>query len=166
MRLFKVTRQQLWKTQGREGRSAEWYGKVLSLGIHADGCPIYTLTSEYRHTFNAPSETYIDLISRALVEENGFSEKEAEDYLSVCLDTKTRGTVNIKDNGRISEMTKREITYKQWIEQHVDDLTWIVKMAYNGIHVTPDAGNHPANLVLYMLQCDVDEALQKKDKSD
>ena len=59
-----------------------------------------------------------------------------------------------------------EITYKQWIEQHANDLACIVEMAYNGIHVTPDAGNHPANLVLHMFACDVDSALQKKDKSD
>ncbi len=166
MRMYKVTRQQLKEIQEWEGKSARWYGRVLALGIHADGCPIYTLTSEYRHPFNAPDDTYINLISRALIEENGFSEKEAEDYLSRCLDKKTRGTVIIKENGRKSEMTEMEITYEQWIEQHANDLAWIVEMAYNGIRVTPDAGNHPANLVLHMLNCDVDRALQKMDKSD
>ena len=61
-------------------------------------------------------------------------------------------------------MTKMEISYEQWIEGHASDLEWIVEMAYNGIRVTPDAGNHPANLVLYMLHCDVDRALQKRTK--
>ena len=164
MRMFKVTRQQLWEIQGREGRSAEWYGKVLALGIHADGCPIYTLTSEFRHAFNAPDKTYINLISRALIEENGFSEKEAENYLSGCLGKKTREAVIIKDNVRKSDMTKMEITYEQWVEGHARDLAWIVEMAYNGRRVTPDAGNHPANLVLHMLECDVDRALQKKEQ--
>ena len=161
MRMFKVTREQLWEIQGKEGRCPEWYGRILALGIHADGCPIYTMTSEYRHPFNAPDKSYINLISRALIEENGFSEKEAEDYLTKCLDKKMKKTVIVKDN-RKSETAKMEITYKQWIEQHANDLAWIVEMAYNGIHVTPDAGNHPSNLVLYMLACDVDSALQKK----
>ena len=49
MRMYKVTREQLKEIQGQEGKSASWYGRVLALGIHADGCPIYTLTSEFRH---------------------------------------------------------------------------------------------------------------------
>lgn len=85
MRMYKVTRQQLMDIRKQEGKSPSWYGKVQALGIHTDGCPIYTLTSEFRHPFNAPDNAYISLIARALIEENGFSEKETEDYLSVCL---------------------------------------------------------------------------------
>lgn len=162
MRMYKVTREQLWDIQGQESRKPEWYGRIMALGIHADGCPIYTLTSEFRHSFNAPDISYLSLISQALVEENGFTKEEAEAYLDECLDKTKRSTVILKDKGR----KKEELTYEQWLKWHAEDLKWIVKMAYNGIHVTPDAGNHPANLVLYMLACDVDKALQKKDKSD
>ncbi len=164
MRMYKVTREQLREIQGKEGKSAGWYGRVLALGIHVDGTPIYTLTSEFRHQFNAPDNSYLSLISQALIEENDFTEAEAKAYLDECLDKTKRATVIIKDNGEKSEMTKMEITYKQWIKQHANDLAWIVKMAYNGIRVTPDAGNHPANLVLHMLHCDVDNVLQKGQK--
>ena len=85
MRLYKVTRQQLMEIQVQEGPSAKWYGKIQALGIHADGCPIYTLTSEYRHPVNAPDENYISLIKNALTEENGFIKSEANRYLAECL---------------------------------------------------------------------------------
>ena len=164
MRMYKVTREQLWDIQGQECRKPEWYGRILALGIHADGCPIYTLTSEYRHSFNAPDNSYLSLISQALVEENGFTEAEAKAYLDECLDKKKRGTVIVKAKERKNETTKRKISYEEWVEGHAQDLSWIVEMAYNGVHVTPDAGNHPANLVLHMLTCDVDRALQKRTK--
>lgn len=85
MRMFKVTRQQLREIQGQEGPSANWYGRIQALGIHADGCPIYTLTSETRRPANVPDETYLSLIIRALIEENGFTENEANLYLALCL---------------------------------------------------------------------------------
>ena len=86
MRMFKVTREQLWEIQEQESSSAKWYGRILALGIHADGCPIYTMTSEFRRPFNAPAENYFSLISKALTEENGFTENEAKTYLAGCLD--------------------------------------------------------------------------------
>lgn len=52
-------------------------------------------------------------------------------------------------------MINEKTTYKEWLLRHAEDLKWIVEMAQNGIRVTPDAGNHPANLLLYMLECDV-----------
>lgn len=85
MRMYKVTREQLIDIQGQEGPSANWYGRIYALGIHADGTPIYTMTSETRRSFNAPDEAYINLILKALVEENGFTEAEANLYLSQCL---------------------------------------------------------------------------------
>ncbi len=85
MRMFKVTRQQLKEIQKQEGPSRMWYGKIQALGIHADGCPIYTLTSETRRPANAPDKTYLSLIIRALIEENGFTENEANNYIAMCL---------------------------------------------------------------------------------
>lgn len=85
MRMYKVTRQQLMEIQDQEGSSEKWYGRIYALGIHTDGTPIYTMTSETRHPFNAPDDAYINLISKALTEENGFTEPEANLYLSQCL---------------------------------------------------------------------------------
>lgn len=83
MRLYKVTRKQLEKIQDKEGRG--FYGRKQNLGIHPDGCPIYTLTSDTRFFSNSPDESYFSLILRALIEENGFTETEAKRYLEMCL---------------------------------------------------------------------------------
>ena len=85
MRMYKVTRQQLREIQEQEGSSSKWYGRIQALGIHTDGCPIYTLTSEIRHPFNAPDDSYLSLITGALIGENGFTENEANIYLAMCL---------------------------------------------------------------------------------
>ncbi len=85
MRMFKITRQQLKEIQVQECPSKNWYGKIQALGIHADGSPIYTLTSEARRPANAPDDTYLSLIKKALIEENGFTENEANLYLAGCL---------------------------------------------------------------------------------
>lgn len=85
VRMFKITRRQLREIQDQEGSTAKWYGRVQALGIHADGHPIYTLTSETRRPANAPDETYLSLIAKALVEENGFTENEANLYVAMCL---------------------------------------------------------------------------------
>ena len=76
---------------GCDGLDALQHGEAVlldrfqALGIHADGCPIYTLTSEIRHSFNAPDDSYLSLITKALIEENGFTENEANLYLAMCL---------------------------------------------------------------------------------
>ena len=54
--------------------------------------------------------------------------------------------------------TNDQMTYREWVIMHAEDLQWIVKMAQNGIKVTPGAGNHPASLMLHMLECDVTNA--------
>lgn len=127
MRMYKVTRQQLREIQRRECASADWYGKVLALGIHADGCPIYTLTSEYRHPFNAPDEKYFNLISRALIEENGFSEFEAKNYLSGCLD-------EIMESSNMNETDKNVDVLKQAAEyilaDKIEDAGAVIKEGY------------------------------------
>ena len=83
MRMYKVTRQQLEEIQNKEGR--RFYGRKHNLGIHQDGYPIYTLTSETRFSSNPPDESYFSLILEALSEENKFTEKEANRYLDKCL---------------------------------------------------------------------------------
>lgn len=80
-RLYKLTREQLHDVQRQEGASDRWYGRIVTLGVHADGCPICTLTSVSRHEANAPSAAYVKLIHQALVNENGFTDADAHAYL-------------------------------------------------------------------------------------
>lgn len=82
MRLYKITRAQLDEVQDEEGPG--WYGWLLKLGVHEDGCPIYTITSLYSHDRNEPSDGYISTISKALVEACGLTETAANEYLTVC----------------------------------------------------------------------------------
>ena len=139
MRMFQVTREQLWEIQGKEGRKPEWYGRILALGIHADGRPIYTMTSEYRHPFNAPDGSYFNLISRALVEENGFSEKEAEDYLSGCLAEK-------KESANMNDADKNVNVLKQAAEFILADKTEeagaIIRKDYPFVPINKDSRNY------------------------
>lgn len=86
MRLYKITWGQLLEVQRQEGSSSNWYGNILCLGIDEDGCPIYTLTSDSIRQKNAPSENYVKLINRALVEECGILEDDAATYLRHCVD--------------------------------------------------------------------------------
>ena len=139
MRMYKVTRDQLWDIQGQEVRKPEWYGRIQALGIHADGCPIYTLTSEFRHPFNAPDGSYFNLISRALVEENGFSEKEAEDYLSGCLAEK-------KESANMNGADKNVNVLKQAAEFILADKTEeagaIIRKDYPFVPINKDSRNY------------------------
>jgi gamma-glutamylcyclotransferase (GGCT)/AIG2-like uncharacterized protein YtfP len=61
MRLYKITWEQFLDIQGQEGASANWYGRVVALDV-IDNCPVYTITSEYRHEFNKPSDVYSELV--------------------------------------------------------------------------------------------------------
>lgn len=81
MRLYRITRSQLMGIRAQEGASDQWYGKVVTLGIHKDGVPVCTLTSERRNPENAPSQDYLELIRRALVEENEFTMEKAQKHL-------------------------------------------------------------------------------------
>ena len=85
MRLYRISRDQLHDVQAQEGCSPRWYGRLLTLGVHEDGCPICTITSVMRHERNAPGEAYLGLIRRALVGECGLSEPDADAYLARCL---------------------------------------------------------------------------------
>lgn len=80
MRLYNISRQQLHEIRKQEGNSSAWYGKIECLDVE-DGLPVYTLTSEEPRPENAPSERYLSLIERALVEQCGIEEDEAGWYV-------------------------------------------------------------------------------------
>ena len=85
MRLYNISRAQMHEVQVQEGSSPNWYGNLLTLGIHEDGCPIYTFTSEAAHKRNPPSDAYLGLIRKALIEECGLDPETANAYLTGCL---------------------------------------------------------------------------------
>ena len=84
MRLYQISRAQLHDLQFQEGGGQDWYGRILTLGVHADGLPIYTFTSEVHHAHNAPSGAYFNLIRNALIQECEIPEAEADAYLEIC----------------------------------------------------------------------------------
>ena len=84
MRLYKISRAQLHEVQAQEGLKPYWYGRLVTLGVHEDGCPIYTITSLYPHPRNAPSERYFNRIRDALTKECKKAESEADAYLDIC----------------------------------------------------------------------------------
>ena len=84
MRLYQITRGQLREVQAQEGLSPDWYGRLVTLGVHEDGFPIYTITSEVYHAHNAPSGAYFSLIRDALIRECRIPEAEADAYLEIC----------------------------------------------------------------------------------
>ena len=86
MRLYKLTWGQLLDIRKQEGSSFRWYGKIECLDVDVDDCPIYTLTSKDRVSMNAPSDEYINLIKKALINECLIPQREVEDYLDACLD--------------------------------------------------------------------------------
>ena len=51
---------------------------------------------------------------------------------------------------------EKNISYEEWIKCHKEDLAWVVEMAQNGINSTEGAGDHPANVFLYGLKCDIE----------
>lgn len=81
MRLYKITWEQLLDLQAQEGASPNWYGKRVCLGIHEDGCLIYTITSETKREENKPHELYVQLMKDALVNECGVEAKMVKRYL-------------------------------------------------------------------------------------
>ena len=87
MRLYQISRAQLHEVQAQEGLKPYWYGRLVTLGVHEDGCPIYTFTSEGRQERNEPSAAYLDLIRTALIEECELPAAEADAYLQRCMAT-------------------------------------------------------------------------------
>lgn len=84
MRLYKITSEQLDDVQGQEGPGPRWYGRKVELGIE-DDCPIITITNSDPIKANKPSDVYLSLIRKALVEECGISPDKADEYLDTCL---------------------------------------------------------------------------------
>ncbi len=82
MRLYKITKEQLDEVQKQEGPSQRWYGRKINLGTEGDGCPIYTITNGVEISHNSPSEKYVSLIKRALIEECDLHVDEADKYLN------------------------------------------------------------------------------------
>ena len=56
-----------------EGATAEWYGRIVCLGVK-DDLPIYKITSETRRPGNAPCESYVRLIANAMKNELGLGD--------------------------------------------------------------------------------------------
>lgn len=81
MRLYRIKRSQLHEIQEQEGNSPKWYGRIVCLGIGADGAPIFTLTCERKPERAKPTEAYLNVLRRALEEECGMKPKEVELYL-------------------------------------------------------------------------------------
>ena len=65
MKLYPIKRSQLMDIQKQEGSSANWYGRILCLGIRNDR-PVYTLTSKTRRFLNLPDKKYLTLIATQL----------------------------------------------------------------------------------------------------
>ncbi len=86
MRLYKITKEQLYEVQRQEGKAAYWYGRLFRLGPDLDGCEIYTITNEAAVPANRPSDVYLDLIRRALIEECGINASDTEEYLQKCME--------------------------------------------------------------------------------
>ena len=66
MRLYKIRRSQFEDIQEQEGKSPNWYGRIVVAGIHPDGMPVYTFTSEQKGSFNEPDVSYVNFIRDAI----------------------------------------------------------------------------------------------------
>ena len=65
MKLYKIRIGQLLDIQKQEGRSPLWYGRIVAVGVHTDGVPVYTFTSAKKGEFSEPDITYVNLIRDA-----------------------------------------------------------------------------------------------------
>ena len=52
--------------------------------------------------------------------------------------------------------------FTEWLSHmSIEDLMWVVEMANAGVRATEGAGNHPANVFLYDLECHCKELIEK-----
>lgn len=65
MKLYKIRRGQLEDIQRQEGKCSSWYGRIVVVGIHTDGMPVYTFTSAQKGEYSEPDLAYISLIRDA-----------------------------------------------------------------------------------------------------
>ena len=80
MKLYKITREQLFGVRSQEGSSDSWYGRLVCLGIDENGTEIYTLTSKGLRPENAPSNEYIGLLEESLKTECGYTRSRIKNY--------------------------------------------------------------------------------------
>ena len=79
-RAYKMPKYLFEYLRDREGRSDNWYNKVVHLGEMDDGIEIVTLTNKTRLDYLEPCEAYLNKI-RVGLREIGLNEEESDKYL-------------------------------------------------------------------------------------
>ncbi|MDI6846292.1 MAG: hypothetical protein QME28_09170 [Candidatus Saccharicenans sp.] len=78
VRLWKIRECQFHEVKSQEG---SFYNKILDLG-EKDGYGIFTLTGCWEQEIEAPSESYLKVISDGLKETTGWTDNEINAYLA------------------------------------------------------------------------------------
>lgn len=78
VKLWKIKEAQFKEIWEQEGE--EWYHKKLELG-RKDDLKIFTITGCWENERNQPSEKYLNIIKKGLIETTGWSERESDEYL-------------------------------------------------------------------------------------
>lgn len=78
VRLWKIKEAQFEEIWEQEGKI--WYPKKLELG-KKDGLKIFTITGCWENERNQPSEEYLNIIKKGIVETTVWSEIDASEYL-------------------------------------------------------------------------------------
>lgn len=81
MKCYLITRRQLHDVMEQEGKSPNWYGRLVRLEVDNNGIPVYTLTSETRRTETPPAPEYVALISGVLEKEFNLRKHQIKNYL-------------------------------------------------------------------------------------
>lgn len=81
-KMYKISMDQLKDIQVQEGPC--WYNKMICIGLHEDGCPIYTLTNDQVLTTNKPGELYLNLLKQELSKE--LNKSQLDDYLNQAME--------------------------------------------------------------------------------
>ena len=84
MKLYLITRGQLYDVMRQEGMSPNWYGRLVCLEVDSHGIPVYTLTSESRRPYNPPDPAYVELMRKVLEGEFRLGKREVKRYLDRC----------------------------------------------------------------------------------
>ncbi len=80
MKLYKIRWRQALQIQRQEGRGDSWYGRIVAVGIHKDGTPIYTFTSAQKGQYSEPDVSYVNLIRDAIRKEIDKRELRTYDF--------------------------------------------------------------------------------------
>ena len=100
VRLWEITEEQFYDIWEQEGKG--FYPKKLYLGIKND-LEIYTITGDWIHEINPPSESYLDIIKRGLRETTGWNDEQIDNYLRKFLELPTREIIR----GNLTPMDQR-----------------------------------------------------------